>query len=62
MLMDAAYVILLAQCLSNRYMPVCSFSFGFKVRAEVKGHGVQKFVKFLDFSTLYVLSAKGDQT
>ena len=29
MLIDADNVILLAQCLSNRYMPVCSFTFGF---------------------------------
>ena len=29
MLMDADNVILLAQCLRNRYMPVCSFTFGF---------------------------------
>ena len=29
MLMDADNVILLAQCLSNRYMPVCSFTFVF---------------------------------
>ena len=29
MLMDADNVILLAQCLSNRYMPVCSFTFCF---------------------------------
>ena len=28
MLIDADNVILLAQCLSNRYMPVCSFTFG----------------------------------
>ena len=29
MLMDADNVILLAQCLSNRFMPVCSFTFVF---------------------------------
>ena len=29
MLMDADNVILFAQCLSNRYMPVCSFTSGF---------------------------------
>ena len=34
----------------------------FKIRAEVKGHGVQKLLNFLNFCTLYVLSAKRDQT
>ena len=29
MLIDADNAILLAQLLSNRYMPVCSFTFGF---------------------------------
>ena len=29
MLMDADNIILLAQCLSNRYMPVCRFTIGF---------------------------------
>ena len=58
MLMDADNVILLAQCLSNRYMPGCSFTFVFfYVRAEVIGHGVQNLLNFLNFCTLYVLSA-----
>ena len=58
MLMDADSVILLAQCLSNRYMPVCSFTFDFLGQAEFKGHGVQKLLNFLNVCTLYVFKHK----
>ena len=34
----------------------------FEVRTEVKAHGVQNLLNFLNFCTLYVFSAKRDQT
>ena len=54
MLMDADNVILLAQCLSNRYMPVCSFTFGFLGQDRGQRSWSAKLLNFLIFRTLYV--------
>ena len=60
MLMDADNVILLAQCLSNRYMPVYSFTFVFFLG---QGTGQRswsaKIAQFLVF--LYIICFKAQK-
>ena len=62
MLMDADDVILLGQCLSYRYMPVCSFTFGFLGQGRDQRSWSAKIAKFLEFCTLYVFKRKNDRT
>ena len=51
MLMDAENVILLAQCLSSIYMPVCRFTIGFLGQ----GRGQRSSsAKLFNFCSLYV--------
>ena len=54
MLMDADNVILLAQCLSIRYLPVCSFTFVFLGQDRGQRSWSAKIAKLLNYCTLYV--------
>ena len=60
-LMDADNVIVLAQCLSNIYIPVCIFTIGFLGQGRGQRSWSAKLPNFLNFCTLYLLSAKRDQ-
>ena len=58
MLMDADNVIMLAQSLSNRYMPVCRFTIVFLSQGRGRRSWSAKLVNFLNFCTLYVFKHK----
>ena len=62
MLMDADNIILLAQFLSNRYMPVCRFTIGFLGQDRGQRSLSAKLRIFLIFVHYMFLSAKSDQT
>ena len=61
MLMDADSVILLAQCLSNIYMPVCRFTIGFLPQDRGQRSGSATLRNIMNFVHYMFLSAKRDQ-
>ena len=59
MFMDADYVILLAQCLSNKYMSVCRFTIGFLDQGRGQRSWSAKTTLF-NFCTFTFLKRKQD--